>query len=97
MMLALDVSGSMRALDFVGSDGQAINWDMMRALSRSVANLVIFPMQDVLGLPGEHRMNYPGKPDGNWEWRFSWEQIQPEHTLALAEMAAADGRNSLAN
>ena len=80
---------------YLGSDGYTINWDMMHALSRSVANLVIFPMQDVLGLSGEHRMNFPGKPDGNWEWRFSWEQILPEHTKALTEMAAADGRYSL--
>ena len=77
---------------YLGSDGHAINWDMMHALSRSVAKLVIFPMQDVLGLSGEHRMNYPGKPDGNWEWRFLWDQILPEHTLALAEMSAAAGR-----
>ena len=79
---------------YLGSDGHAINWDMMHTLSRSAANLVIFPMQDVLGLSSEHRMNLPGKPDGNWEWRFTWEQILPEHTLALAEMAAADGRIS---
>ena len=77
---------------YLGSDGHAINWDMMHALSNSRANLVVFPMQDVLGLSSEQRMNFPGKPEGNWEWRFSWEQIQPEHTKALAEMGAANGR-----
>ena len=81
--------------NYLGSDGQAINWDMMRALSRSVATLVVFPMQDVLGLSSEHRMNLPGKPEGNWEWRFSWEQIQPQHTLALMEMSATNGRNPI--
>ena len=63
---------------------------MLCELSIWVCN--VFPMQDVLGLSGEHRMNYPGKPDGNWEWRFSWDQILPEHTKALVEMAGADGR-----
>ncbi|MBI5658876.1 MAG: 4-alpha-glucanotransferase [Nitrosomonadales bacterium] len=80
------------ARQYLGTDGEAINWVMMNALSRSAANIVIFPMQDVLGLPSEHRMNLPGKPDGNWEWRFSWSQIKPEHTRALAEMSAGNGR-----
>ena len=83
------------ARNYLGCDGHAINWDMMKALSHSVADWVIFPLQDVLGLPSEHRMNFPGKPDGNWGWRFSWDQIQPEHTLALAEMSAASGRSEV--
>jgi len=78
--------------EYLGSDGHEIQWDMMRALSGSAANLVIFPMQDVLGLSSEHRMNYPGKPEGNWEWRFSWGQLQTEQTQALAKMSAEFGR-----
>ncbi|MDE2117369.1 MAG: 4-alpha-glucanotransferase [Betaproteobacteria bacterium] len=83
------------ARQYLGIDGgvEAINWVMMRALSKSVANIVIFPMQDVLGLSSEHRMNFPGHPTGNWEWRFSWDMIKPEHTLALAEMTAEYGRS----
>lgn len=80
------------AQHYLGSDGHEILWDMMRALSGSVANLVIFPMQDVLGLSGEHRMNFPGHPKGNWEWRFSWDQIQPRLTQALAKMSFEHGR-----
>jgi 4-alpha-glucanotransferase len=81
------------AQQYLHSDGEAIHWDMMRALSASVANAVIFPMQDVLGLTSEHRMNFPGKPDGNWEWRFTWQQIDPEHTQTLATMTAESGRS----
>lgn len=77
---------------YLSTDGHAIQWDMMRALSASVANTVIFPMQDVLGLSGEHRMNFPGKPSGNWEWRFSWDQLRPEHTQQLASLSAECGR-----
>lgn len=84
------------AQHYLGCDGEAINWVMMRALSKSAANLVVFPMQDVLGLSSEHRMNLPGRPDGNWEWRFSWDQILPEHTMALAMMSAENGRNPAA-
>ena len=75
------------ARQYLNSDGQEIHWDMMKALSGSVANTVIFPMQDILGLPGEHRMNFPGHPAGNWEWRFSWEQVKQEHTAKLSGMS----------
>lgn len=78
---------------YLSSNGEAANWDMMRALSASVANIVIFPMQDVLGLPGEHRMNYPGQPTGNWEWRFTWAMVKPEYTHALSEMSRQHHRS----
>lgn len=80
------------ARQYLQSDGTEIQWDAMCALSGSVANIVIFPLQDVLGLSGEHRMNYPGHPNGNWEWRFSWEQVQPWQSRRLAEMTAENGR-----
>ena len=81
------------ARQYLGSGGEPINWAMMRALSRSVANTVVFPLQDVLDLSSEHRMNLPGQPTGNWEWRFSWSQLQPERTQALAKMSAENGRD----
>jgi len=80
------------AQQYLKSDGQDIQWDMMRALSDSVANTVIFPMQDILGLSSEHRMNFPGHPAGNWEWRFSWPQVRQEYTQKLAEMSAEHER-----
>lgn len=73
-------------------EAQEIHWGMMRALSSSLANTVIYPMQDVLGLSSDHRMNFPGKPSGNWEWRFSWDQVKPEHAQALAKMSVDHGR-----
>lgn len=80
------------AQQYLRSDGQTIHWDMMRALSASVANTVIFPLQDVLGLNSEHRMNFPGKPCGNWEWRFTWDQVSAEHTSQLANISADNVR-----
>jgi 4-alpha-glucanotransferase len=47
---------------------------------------VVHPMQDVLGLGGEHRMNLPGRGEGYWEWRFDWSQVQPEHARRLAHI-----------
>lgn len=72
--------------------GDEVNWKMMEALSSSAANTVIFPMQDVLGLGSEDRMNLPGSASGNWEWRFIWEQVTPERTVRLADMTARHGR-----
>ncbi len=56
------------------------------------ANLVIIPMQDILGLDSTHRMNTPGTCDGNWHWRFDWAQLQPVHSRQIAEAIAASGR-----
>jgi 4-alpha-glucanotransferase len=80
------------AQDYFGTEVLDIPWDMMSALSASVANTVIFPMQDVLCLSGEHRMNYPGRAMGNWEWRFSWDQVQPWKTMKLEEITASNDR-----
>jgi 4-alpha-glucanotransferase len=55
-------------LDRSGSD---VAWDMIRACWASVAVYAIAPMQDFLNLGNEGRMNYPGKPDGNWQWRMT--------------------------
>lgn len=82
------------AQQYLECDGNNIHLDMMRALSRSVANTVIFPLQDVLGLDGEHRMNYPGHASGNWEWRFTWEQMLPEYMQLLTDLTKESGRCS---
>jgi 4-alpha-glucanotransferase len=66
---------------------------MIRAISNSEANTVFIPMQDVLGLSGDNRMNYPGHKGGNWEWRFSWEQVRPEFAESLSKIASEYGRN----
>ncbi|MBK7768656.1 MAG: 4-alpha-glucanotransferase [Sulfuritalea sp.] len=80
------------ARHYLGTDGNSIQWSLMRALSISVARLVVFPMQDVLGLDGRGRMNVPGVPEGNWEWRFAWPEVQPWHAKVLREMGAVHGR-----
>ncbi len=84
------------AQHYLGTDGHNIQWAMMRALSASVAWLVVYPMQDVLGLDGSQRMNVPGVTDGNWAWRFGWEQVQPWHARVLREMGAVHGRTGFA-
>ena len=56
-----------------------VHWAMIRAACNSVANIAVFPLQDVLGLGSVHRMNTPGTlGDPNWAWRFSWDQVGTE-------------------
>ncbi|MDF2774339.1 MAG: malQ [Geminicoccaceae bacterium] len=63
------------ALEYLDTDGREMNWTLIRAALASVANTVIIPMQDVLGLGSEARMNLPGRASGNWHFRFSWDQL----------------------
>ena len=66
------------ALQYLDTDGREMNWTLIRAALASVANTVIIPMQDVLGLGSEARMNLPGRASGNWRFRFSWDQLTPD-------------------
>jgi 4-alpha-glucanotransferase len=54
---------------YLGVDGHDICWDMIRCAWASVAEWAIVPLQDVLGLGAEARMNFPSKAEGNWAWR----------------------------
>jgi 4-alpha-glucanotransferase len=73
---------------YIGKDGKEIHWDLIRLASQSVADMAIYPMQDVLGLGTEARMNLPGKSSGYWEWRFSWDQVVAVHATRLYEITA---------
>ena len=59
-----------RVQAYTGGQPATFHRDMLRALFASPANLVICPLQDVLGLDGGARMNVPGTVEGNWNWRM---------------------------
>jgi len=75
--------------------GQEIAGDFLRTAYASVCNLAIIPLQDLLGLGSEARFNSPGKPEGNWSWRFRSEQVAALLASSgnyLRELAALYGR-----
>ena len=72
---------------YLGRSDDGINWAMIRAASSSVASLCVFPLQDVLGLGSEARMNVPSVNNGNWRWRFTAEMLRPELAEKLAALA----------
>jgi 4-alpha-glucanotransferase len=62
---------------YLKSDGRDIAWDMIRAAWGSVAVFALAPMQDLLSLGNEARMNYPGNASGNWSWRLNAGGLNP--------------------
>ena len=63
------------ALKYTCTDGSKIHWDFIRLAMGSVAHMAIFPLQDVLGLGTEARMNFPSTSKGNWAWRFTKDML----------------------
>ena len=88
----LDPVTRQQVLDYTGSDGTQINWALIRLLLMSVADTVILTLQDVMGLGSEARMNFPGRADGNWQWRFTWDQLTDDIQARLRKLTAIYGR-----
>lgn len=77
-----------RALAYAGSDGREPHWDFIRLALSSVANTAIFPLQDVLGLGSEARMNVPGTAFGNWTYRARAQDLSATLSERLGELCA---------
>ncbi|MHA2251401.1 MAG: 4-alpha-glucanotransferase [Candidatus Kariarchaeaceae archaeon] len=80
-------------LDYANSIEDEIVKNMIRLAISSPANLVIIPMQDILRVGKQGRMNFPGKSFGNWKWRFRWEQVNSDMGNELAHLTQLYGRN----
>ncbi len=77
---------------YVGRCDDGIHWAMIRAAQSSCASLCIIPLQDVLGLGSEARMNTPSLDGGNWQWRFQQSQLDGEIAAKLALLAEVSDR-----
>jgi 4-alpha-glucanotransferase len=89
---ALKGPARQHVLRYLHTDPQHVPWAMLRAAEASVARMVIAPLQDVLGLGSEARMNFPSRAEGNWTWRATAEQLTPQLAEKLAELTALYGR-----
>ncbi|HYH81981.1 MAG TPA: 4-alpha-glucanotransferase [Longimicrobium sp.] len=77
----------------VGGDGAGEpNWGMIEVVLRSEADVAVIPLQDVLGMGSEARMNTPGSTSGNWDWRFRDGDLTPGLAARLREITALSGR-----
>lgn len=77
---------------YLGTSGADIAWDLVRLALASIADTAIVPLQDLLDLGSEARMNRPGAPEGNWRWRVLAEQLTPAVAARLAELTWLYGR-----
>ncbi len=66
--------------DYLGNPQISMPYALIHSALGSVANLAVIPMQDILELDAENRMNMPGTTEGNWLWRFNWDQVTAEKT-----------------
>jgi 4-alpha-glucanotransferase len=69
-----------------------LHWELIRLVMMSIANMAIFPMQDILGLGEEARMNRPATVEGNWQWRLLPEQLTPDLAERFREITEIYGR-----
>ena len=77
-----------RYINSMNSDYGALTWDLIREAYRSVADLCIIPLQDYLVLGKEARINSPGMPDGNWQWRLRPHFLSQDLSRSIRDLAA---------
>lgn len=77
---------------YLARSGEDISWDMIRSIWSSVAVITIAPMQDLLSLDSEARMNFPGRPSGNWFWRTPSSGLNLDLQQRLFELNYLYGR-----
>jgi len=75
------------------TDGKNVAWALIEGALRSVARVAVAPLQDVLNLGTEARMNLPGSSEGNWQWRFRAGQIDRSTVARLRDVTVLYGRD----
>jgi 4-alpha-glucanotransferase len=79
-------------LRYLHTTGAEIQWDFIRTVLASVANTAIIPLQDLLGLGTDARMNLPNSTSGNWTWRYQANALTGEHSERLKGLTDTYGR-----
>jgi 4-alpha-glucanotransferase len=77
---------------YLHTRGTEIQWNFIRAVLASVANTAIIPLQDVLGVGSEGRMNLPNSTVDNWSWRFASGALTDNHAEMLRDLGETYGR-----
>src|SRR6266536_2553316 len=77
---------------YLGHPEDGMHWAMIRAAVDSAASLCVVPLQDVLGLGNEARMNVPSREQGNWRWRFRADLLRPDLAQKLATLTEVADR-----
>ncbi len=91
---SLNDHDKFRIYEYLGFSKTAMPNTLIGTALSSVANLAIIPMQDILELGSEDRMNIPGTREGNWKWRFEWSRLTEERSRRFAHLVEMFGRCS---
>ena len=83
---------SPRTRAAAGLDPEDPAWSLLELAWHSRAALAVAPLQDVLGLDSEARMNFPGTQDGNWRWRYRVDDLTSELATRLRELTERSNR-----
>jgi 4-alpha-glucanotransferase len=89
---SLNDEEKFRMYEYIGFSQTDMPFALVGAAFASVAKLAVIPMQDILCLGSEFRMNTPGTTDGNWKWRFDWDQLAEEYAGRLRHLVGLFGR-----
>jgi len=81
------------ATAYLGVGEEGVHWAFIRAALTSVAAMAVVPMQDVLGLGSEARMNVPSEANGSWRWRLQRGALTAELAAKLAELVSLSDRD----
>ena len=93
MRTAAEIAEQRRfCLQYLNTSGAEIHWDFIRAVWASVADRAVAPLQDVLGLGSEARMNLPNSTAGNWAWRYEPGALTEGLASQLRELNRLYGR-----
>jgi 4-alpha-glucanotransferase len=84
-----------RYLNLPEGEGRQAAWDLMRLAWSSVAALAVAPLQDLLNLGSEARMNVPGRTEGNWTWRYTEEMLSSPAFHSLRKLTISSNRTRL--
>ena len=84
-----------RVIDYLGCIGhRGIHWSLIQLAMGSIAKMAIFPLQDILGLGSDARMNTPGQAEGNWTWRYRDNSLNQDLSGHLAYLTHLYGRDT---
>ncbi len=88
----LDDADREKVDEYMPADTPGMPWALIRTALESNSGLAIIPMQDLLECGSDARMNTPGTSSGNWNWRFSWDQVSPGLARQVRTLAGHAGR-----
>ena len=90
--LGLDDGARAHVDEYLGYPREPMPWPLIRCAMASRSYMAVIPMQDAMGLDGAHRMNLPGTSEGNWSWRFEWDQVDDDLASRLLRRVTLYGR-----